>query len=83
MDELDGHRPFADGGGAAFGRAGADVAGREHAGDVGLEQVVAFAAAPVRMKPSWSRPTVSSSHSVHGSAPRKRNRNEKEGARRS
>ena len=40
MDELDGHRPFADGGGAAFGRAGADVAGREHAGNVGLEQVV-------------------------------------------
>ena len=36
-----------------------------------------FAAAPVRMKPSSSRPTVSSSHSVHGSAPRKRNRNEK------
>src|SRR5712691_8028912 len=35
-----------------------------------------FAAAPVRMKPLWSRPTVSSSHSVHGSAPRKRNRNE-------
>ena len=40
MDELDGHRPFADGGGAALGRPGADVAGREHAGDVGLEQVV-------------------------------------------
>ena len=40
VDELDGHCPFADGGGAAFGRAGADVTGREHAGDVGLEQVV-------------------------------------------
>src|SRR5206468_116705 len=38
----------------------------------------AFAAVPVRMKPLWSRATVSSSHSVHGSAPRKRNRNENE-----
>jgi hypothetical protein len=28
------------------------------------------AAVPVRMKPLWSRPTVSVSHSVHGSAPR-------------
>src|SRR5690349_4787846 len=34
------------------------------------------APAPVRMKPLWSRATVSPSHSVHGSAPRKRNRNE-------
>jgi hypothetical protein len=34
-----------------------------------------FAAAPVRRKPSRSRPTVSSSHSVHGSAPRNRNMN--------
>src|SRR6266545_1803791 len=39
LDELDG-RAFADGGGAAFGRPGADVSGREHARDVGLEQVV-------------------------------------------
>src|SRR4029077_20854950 len=35
-----------------------------------------LAAAPVRMKPLWSRATVSSSHSVHGSAPRKRNMKE-------
>ena len=40
MDELDGHRSFADGGGAALGRAGADVAGREDAGNARLEQVV-------------------------------------------
>jgi hypothetical protein len=40
MDELDCHRPFADGGGAALDRAGADVAGREDTRDVGLEQVV-------------------------------------------
>ena len=40
VDELDSHRTFADGGGAAFGRAGADVTGREHTGDIGLEQVV-------------------------------------------
>ena len=40
VDELDGHRAFADGGGAAFGRAGADVAGREDARNIGLEQVV-------------------------------------------
>src|SRR4029453_4197773 len=30
------------------------------------------AASPVRMKPSAARPTASSSHSVHGSAPRKK-----------
>src|SRR5207253_2725846 len=40
VDELHGHRSFADGGGAAFGRAGADVAGGEDAGHAGLEQVV-------------------------------------------
>ena len=40
VDELDSHRAFADCRGAALGRAGADVAGREHAGDIGLEQVV-------------------------------------------
>src|SRR3954462_3808227 len=39
-DELDGHCAFADRGGAALGRSRADVAGREHAGDVGLQQVV-------------------------------------------
>ena len=39
MDEHDGHRTFAGGGGAAFGGAGTDVAGRVHAGNVGLEQV--------------------------------------------
>ena len=33
-------------------------------------------AEPVRMNPSSSRATASSSHSVHGSAPRKRKRNE-------
>ena len=40
MDELDGHRSFTDGGGAALGRPRADVAGGEHAGNVGLEQVI-------------------------------------------
>ena len=40
MDELDRHRPFADGRGATLGRPGADIAGREHSWDVGLEQVV-------------------------------------------
>jgi hypothetical protein len=40
VDELDGHRSFSDGGGAAFGRAGADVAGGEDAGNACLEQVV-------------------------------------------
>ena len=40
VDELHGHRAFADGRRAALGRAGADVAGREHAGNVGLQQVV-------------------------------------------
>ena len=40
VDELDSHRTLADGGGAAFGRAGADVTGREHTRDIGLEQVV-------------------------------------------
>ena len=40
VDELDGHCSFTDGSGAAFGRAGADVTGREHPRDVGLEQVV-------------------------------------------
>src|SRR4029077_8889766 len=40
VDELDGHCAFADGGGAAFGRPGADVTGREHTGNVRLEQVV-------------------------------------------
>src|SRR3954463_7780546 len=36
----------------------------------------ACASAPVRMKPFSSRSTASPSHSVHGRAPRKRNRNE-------
>ena len=40
VDELDRHCPFANGRGASFGRPGADVAGREHAGNIGLEQVV-------------------------------------------
>ena len=40
VDELHSHRPFADGGGATFGRAGADVAGGEDAGHARLEQVV-------------------------------------------
>src|SRR5205085_3007452 len=34
------------------------------------------AASPVRMKPSAARATASSSHSVHGCAPRKKKRNE-------
>ncbi len=37
---MDGHRPFTDGGGAPFGRPGADITGREHAGNIGFEQVV-------------------------------------------
>ena len=40
MDELDGHRAFADRGGAALGRSGPHVAGGEDAGDAGLEQVL-------------------------------------------
>src|SRR5436309_10527389 len=40
MDELHGHRSFADGGGAAFAGSGADVAGGEDAGHARLEQVV-------------------------------------------
>ena len=40
VGELDRHCPFTDGGGAPFGRPGADVAGREHPGNIGLEQVV-------------------------------------------
>ena len=40
MDELHGHRALADGGGAALGRAGADVTGREDARNAGLEQVL-------------------------------------------
>ena len=40
MDELDRHRSFTHGGGASFARPGADVAGREHAGNIGLEQLV-------------------------------------------
>ena len=76
MDELDRHRSFTDGGRAPLGRPGADVSGREHAGDVRLSRLSVFAPVPVRMKPSRSRATMSSSHSVHGSAPRKRNRNE-------
>ena len=40
MDELHGHRSFADGGGAALAGSGADVAGREDAGHACLEQVV-------------------------------------------
>src|SRR3954468_19917630 len=41
VDELDGHRALADRGGAALRRAGADTAGREHAGDARVEQVLA------------------------------------------
>ena len=40
LDELHGHGAFADCRGAAFGRAGADVTGREHTGDTGLKQGV-------------------------------------------
>src|SRR5207237_7351905 len=40
VDELHGHRSFADGGGAAFAGSGADVAGGEDAGHARLEQVV-------------------------------------------
>ena len=76
VDELHGHRALAHRGRAALGRARADVAGREDAWHARLEQVLGVRAAPVRMKPFSSRPTVSPSHSVHGCAPRKRNRNE-------
>ena len=40
VDELHGHRSFADGGGAALGRARADVSGREDARSIRLEQVL-------------------------------------------
>ena len=40
MHELDRHCPFPDGRGTPFGRPGADIAGREHAGDIRLEQVI-------------------------------------------
>src|SRR4029077_223655 len=40
VDELDGHRTFAYGGGASFWRPGAGVARRGYAGDIGLEEVV-------------------------------------------
>ena len=40
VDELHGHRALADRGGAALGRAGADVAGGEDAGHARLEQAV-------------------------------------------
>src|SRR5437868_12376432 len=40
VDQLHGHRSFADGGGAALGRARADVTSREGARDGGLEEVV-------------------------------------------
>ena len=40
VDELHSHRPFTDCRGAAFGRPGADVARREHAGNIGLQQIV-------------------------------------------
>ena len=76
VHELHGHRSLADRGGAPFGRPGAHVARGEDPGHARLEQAVASAAAPVRMKPFSSRATTSPSHSVHGSAPRKRNRNE-------
>ena len=48
VDELHGHRPLADGGGASLGRAGADVTGREDARDAGLEQGVRRPAASAR-----------------------------------
>src|SRR5579884_2927052 len=40
VDELDRHCSFAYGGGTSLGRACADIAGGEDAGDAGLEQVV-------------------------------------------
>jgi hypothetical protein len=40
VDELDGQYSFTEGGGAALRRAGTGVIGREHAGNVGLEQVL-------------------------------------------
>ena len=86
VDELDGHRPLADPGGDPLDRPAADVAGREDAGHVRLEQerlpgegppghpaVAARArAGPVTMKPARSRSTMPASHSVRGSAPMKR-----------
>ena len=75
VHELNGHRTFADRGRAALGRARAHVAGREDPRDAGLEQAVGADVGPVRMKPLSSRATTSPSHSVHGSAPRKRKRN--------
>jgi hypothetical protein len=40
VDELDRHRPFADGRGATLGRPGPDIAGGEYSSNVRLEQVV-------------------------------------------
>ena len=76
VDELHSHRTFADCRGAALGRAGADVSGREHAGNVGLEQVVAVCCCA-----GEDEAVVVAGHRVveplgAGSAPRKRNRNE-------
>ena len=79
VDERDGHRALPDRAGHALDRAGADVAGDEHAGDAGLEQVgvarsgqpAARASGPARMKPRSSRATTPASQSVRGAAPMK------------
>ena len=83
VDELHSHRTFADCRGAAFGRPERTSPAANTPGISVSSRLSVFAVAPVRMKPSRSRPMVSLSHPVHGSAPRKRNRNEKAGARRS
>src|SRR5919201_903290 len=46
VDELHGHRSFADGGGATFGGSAADVAGGEDTGHACLEQVVGAGCVP-------------------------------------
>ena len=87
MDELDGDGAFADGRSDALDRAVADIAGREHPGQAGLQQqrwpierpvagwpAVAEEVRPVSRNPRPSRWTVAASQSVWGSAPIKMNR---------
>ena len=81
MDELDRHRALADGRGDALDRAGAHVAGGEHAGPAGLQQERLPLGRPVRRtrpaparsgRTPW-RPARSpaGSQSVRGTAPMK------------
>ena len=82
VNELDGDGAFADGRSDALDRAVADIAGREHPGQAGLQQqrwpierpvagwpAVAEEVRPVSRNPRSSRWTVAASQSVWGSAP--------------